>query len=98
MSQTNPVKTGARLRPLPLALCLAGVLATASAADALDASRTPYAAARARGSDHAYFGARYATPSPHRVANTLPVTSCADDNSAGTLRAVLAGAAVRPRE
>jgi len=81
------------LRPAPLALCLAGVLAAASPAYALDASRTPFAAARARGSDHAYYGARSANPSPHRIANTLPVTSCADDNSAGTLRAVLAGAA-----
>ena len=93
MNRTNPINMKARLRLSPLALGLAGVLATASAADVPIASHMPYAAARARGSDHAYHGARSATPSPHRVANALPVTSCADDNSAGTLRAVLAGAA-----
>ena len=80
------------LRPAPLALGLACALAAASSAHALDASRTPYAAARARGSDHAWHGAPHATHSPDRIANTLPVTSCADDNSAGTLRTVLAGA------
>ena len=82
------------LRRSPLALCLAGVLASAGAADVRDASRpTPYSSARERGSDFAYRSAPLAVRSPDRIANTLPVTSCADDNSAGTLRAVLASAA-----
>src|SRR5690349_3731793 len=31
-------------------------------------------------------------PTPHAPADTLPVTSCADDSSPGTLRSVIAGA------
>lgn len=99
MSRTNPFTTSPRanvciLRPAPLALCLASVLATASSAHTLDVSRTtPYTATRAHGSDFAYRHAPLATRSLHRGANTLPVTSCADDDSAGTLRTVLASAA-----
>ena len=99
MIRTNPFATSPRanvhiLRPAPLAFCLAGILAAASSPHALGVSRTtPHAPARARGSDFAYRGAALATPSPHRAADTLPVTSCADDNSAGTLRTVLASAA-----
>ena len=36
---------------------------------------------------------RVVPASPDRVADILPVTSCADDNGPGTLRTVLAGAA-----
>ena len=99
MSRTNPFTTSPRthariLRRAPLALCIAGMFATASATHALDASRaTPYTTVRAHGSDFAYRQTPLATRSPSRSANTLPVTSCADDNSAGTLRTVLASAA-----
>jgi len=82
------------LRRSPLALGLAVVLATAGSAHALDATRaTPHADVRTRGSDFAYHAAPLVTRAPHRIASTLPVTSCADDGSAGTLRTVLAGAA-----
>ena len=91
---TNPGASARILRPAPLALCLAGMLATTSSTHALDAARsTPYATARARGSDFVYHGAPLAARSPNRGESTLPVTSCADDNSAGTLRTVLASAA-----
>jgi hypothetical protein len=81
-------------RRTPLALCLAGMLATAGSLHAFDASHaTPHADARKRGSDFVYHAAPFVTHSSHRVASTLPVTSCADDGSAGTLRVVLASAA-----
>ena len=83
-----------RLRRAPLALGLASVLAAAGSAYALDATHaTPHASARARGSDFAYHAAPLVARTPHRIASTLPVTSCADDGSAGTLRTVLASAA-----
>ncbi len=82
------------LRRAPLALCLAGVLATAGSAQALDTPRVlAHADARARGSDFAYHTAPFVARTPDRIASTLPVTSCADDGSAGTLRSVLASAA-----
>jgi hypothetical protein len=91
---TSPRANMHILRPAPLAFCLAVILAAASSPHALGVSRTtPHAVARERGSDFAYRGAPLATRSLHRAAGTLPVTSCADDNSAGTLRTVLASAA-----
>ena len=91
MSRTAPIAAPRVLRRAPLALCLAGVLATAGSAHALDATHAmPHADVRARGSDFAYHAAPLVTHVPHRIASIRPVTSCGDDGSAGTLRAELA--------
>ncbi|HKE49252.1 MAG TPA: hypothetical protein VKB52_14405, partial [Rhodanobacteraceae bacterium] len=77
------------LAPKPLAMGLAAVLATAAAAR-IDAVPAP----RAHGADFAFHDRVPSQPPAHRhrIAQILPVTSCADDGSAGTLRVVLAGA------
>jgi hypothetical protein len=83
-SNSNPM-----LHRAPLALGLA--LAMASSAHAQHAM--PHANVRARGSDFAYHASPLATRTAHRVASTLPVTTCEDDGSPGSLRVVFSSAA-----
>ncbi|MEP7042581.1 MAG: choice-of-anchor Q domain-containing protein [Dokdonella sp.] len=92
---------GLRLRPL--ALCMAALLGSASSAVGASAdnfmSAWPLAAHSARGVQARGADFAFRTPrTPHRVDSSahpprsLVVSSCADDNSPGTLRSVVATA------
>lgn len=95
------VSIGSRvMNPKPLAACLALALASfngmAAGPTAGNEVLTPRERSypRAVGTDYAYRSARtQAHVHSHLPTQTLPVTSCADDNGAGTLRSVVAGAA-----
>jgi len=89
------------LRSRPLAACLAAILASFGGTHAQASSDAPTAQpsglgqvrTRAVGSDYAYRARpAHASPPFRPSGTTLPVTSCADDGSAGTLRNVVAGA------
>jgi hypothetical protein len=100
--ETNTTMGG--LHSHPLAACLAAILASFGGASAHAPANVESAAAqasglgqfraRAAGSDYAYRTRPARASLPFRPSGTtLPVTSCADDGGAGTLRGVVAGAA-----
>jgi hypothetical protein len=88
---------GLRLaRPAPLVAALASALAAGATTPAVASptsgfSTTPRHALRLDARRRPPTRALQVVPAPH--GNTLPVTSCLDDGSAGTLRSVIAGAA-----
>ena len=87
------------LRARPLAACLTAILASFDGAGTQALADTAGAAAgrlqaRAVGSDYAYRTRPVHPAAPfHASGTTVPVTSCADNDDAGTLRNVVASAA-----
>jgi hypothetical protein len=86
-----------RLCAKPLAAGIAALLVSVASANAPDAS-SPGPAPSVRESIGPDFAFRSqvsrvrSTRFPQRVGSTLPVTSCADDNGAGTFRSVVTSA------
>jgi hypothetical protein len=76
------------LRPATLAACLALALSAPLAAAANPQDSYSLAAAQRKAAAAGQVD-RSARPAPIRHASTLPVTSCADDGTPGTLREVL---------
>lgn len=100
MAISAPLAT-ARRTTLTTCLCVA-LAATAGGAHATDPSRAfsnPHANPNAQRAAFAPFAGFSNRPTPSRThatvvpANTIPVTNCLDDGSAGTLRKAIEGAA-----
>ena len=82
------------LRPTLLSLCLAGILHPASAlpAESADTASRHYQHRLQARQAHGHEPPAAPPPLAQRIGAVLPVTSCADDGSAGTLRSVILAA------